>query len=383
MQTFSSELKRTVFDDYLPKPPDWRVPREEMTERFSWLRDMQGCRQDPVWHAEGDVWIHSAMVAQELANLIPWRQLPYDDRLALFMTAVMHDIAKPHCTTLEDGRIRSHGHARRGATMARRILWNLGVPFDLREKVCALIQFHMAPSKAYRDPKPYRKLIEASLRVENRLLHLFAQADVRGRIAPDLDEKLEEIDFFRELCRSRNCFIRPYAFPSDHTRIIYFQDVNRDPRYAVFDDTNGHTVTFMSGLPASGKDHWVRENANGHPVVSLDDLRKSMKVDPAKDQGRVIQAARALFREHLRANRSFIFNATNINCAMRSPFVQLAHDYKAKIRFACVEADPATIRARNNRRDRPVPDKVIGNMVGRWEIPDLTEGHQVEYVITC
>ncbi len=38
--------------------------------------------------------------------------------------------------------------------MARRILWELGAPFALREAVCGLIRYHQIPSSSSSAPTP-------------------------------------------------------------------------------------------------------------------------------------------------------------------------------------------------------------------------------------
>jgi len=75
---------------------------------------MRGCAQDAVFHAEGDVWIHTRMVCEAMAALPVWRALPEGDRQVVFAAAVLHDQAKPSCTREENGRITSRGHSVRG-----------------------------------------------------------------------------------------------------------------------------------------------------------------------------------------------------------------------------------------------------------------------------
>ncbi len=74
----------------------------------------------------------------------------------------------------------------------------------------------------------------------------------------------------------------------------------------------------MSGLPGSGKDTWICQNCPDHPVVSLDQLRQEMEIEPTDNQGQVAQAAKELCREHLRRGQSFVFNATNLLRATRN-----------------------------------------------------------------
>ena len=136
----------------------------------------------------------------------------------------------------------------------------------------------------------------------------------------------------------------------------------------------------MSGLPGAGKDFWVAENLAGLPVVSLDDLRRAMKVSPTDNQGPVVSKARELAREHLRARRPFVWNATNVSRQVRSLSVDLFAAYNARVRIVYVEAPEDRLYAQNRERDDAVPAEVIRKLTARWEVPDLTEAHRVEWV---
>ena len=65
----------------------------------------------------------------------------------------------------------------------------------------------------------------------------------------------------------------------------------------------------------STNSRWFRRLAASRhdlPVVSLDGVRGELDVDPADDQGEVVQVCRGRGRELLRSGRSFAFNATNL-----------------------------------------------------------------------
>src|SRR5258706_15964334 len=101
-----------------PAPPSWEVDWTAL-DRFPWIQAMRGVPQDPVHHAEGDVWIHTRMVAEALAALPAWRALDEDARATVFAGAVLHDVGKPACTrTGIDGKITSRGHSGYGAILA-------------------------------------------------------------------------------------------------------------------------------------------------------------------------------------------------------------------------------------------------------------------------
>jgi putative nucleotidyltransferase with HDIG domain len=353
-----------------------RVPWGEL-QAFDWVQALAGCIQDPIHHAEGDVWIHTRMVLEELLHMAAWRALGDRDRLAVWLGCLMHDIAKPRTTKVEeDGRITAKGHSRAGELMARKILWELGAPFALREEVCGLIRYHQVPFFLVGRSDASRMAAEISLATRCDLLALVAEADMRGRTCADAERILLDIDLFRELCREEVCFDAPRSFASPHTRVVYFRSEGRHPDVEAYDDTRTELV-LLCGLPGSGKDTYVREHFAGWPVVSLDDLREELDVEWTDNQGQVLQAARERAKQHLRRGERFVWNATNLTRQRRQAILQLAADYGARATIVYVESPAVELYAQNRARKDVVSEQVIRRMTSRWEVPTPTEAHEV------
>jgi predicted kinase len=364
-----------------PQPPCWQVDWAQLNERFAWVRSLAGCPQDPVYHAEGDVWVHTRMVAEALAGMPGWRSLPEGERQAVFAATLLHDVAKPVCTRPDpDGRVTSRGHSRRGAIMARQILWRLGVPFAVREQVAALVRHHQVPYYLVDRPDARRLAIAVSQTARCDRLALLAEADVRGRVCGDQQRLLDNIALFVEFCQEENCLSAPRMFASDHARFLYFRSAHRHPDAPAHEDFRAEVV-MMSGLPGAGKDTWVRNNLPRSPVVSLDAIRGDMDVDPADEQGQVINRAREQARDHLRGGQSFVWNATNLSRQLRAQCVQFFADYHARIRIVYVEASEERLLRQNRQRQIPVPQAVLERLLDRWEVPDMTEAHSIEWVV--
>jgi predicted kinase len=362
-----------------PAPPSWQVDWDALQE-YPWIRELADCPQDPHHHAEGNVWIHLRMVCEELAALPAWRALPEEERWAVSAAALLHDVAKPACTRTEpDGRVTSPNHSRKGAVLARRILWRLGVPLGLREQVCALVRHHQAPFHLLERDDCRRKTITVSQTARCDHLALLAEADARGRHSADRQRILDNIALFADYCREQGCLVRPRPFASEHARFVYFSDERRQPDAPAYDDCRTEVV-LLSGLPGAGKDHWARTNLPDWPVVSLDDLRAELEVSPTDTQGAVLSRARELAREHLRQARPFVWNGTNLSRQLRGECLRLFAAYKARIRIVYVEVSEATLLRQNRQRPSPVPEDVIERLLRRWEIPDLTEAHRVDRV---
>ncbi|MFO0585949.1 MAG: AAA family ATPase [Polyangiaceae bacterium] len=365
-----------------PAAPDYHVPWAEL-QVFDWVRALEACPQDAIHHAEGNVWIHTRMVLESLAGLPAYRALSAEEQAIVFVACLMHDIAKPQTTRVEDdGRITAKGHSRAGELLARRLLWEMGAPFEMREAVTGLIRHHQIPFYLIEREDAQRVAAEVSLACRPDLLALVAEADIRGRVCQDLQKVLDNIELFRAFCAEEGCLSGPRRFASPHTRVVYFraEGGGRHPDVEAFDDTLGEMI-MMCGLPGSGKDTYVRERLSGLPVVSLDDLRVEMDVDPTDDQGAVVQAGKERLREHLRRRERFVYNATNINRQRRTPVIALAADYGFRVRIVYCEAPRELLLAQNRARTARVPDAVIRRMSERWEVPSETEAHVVERVI--
>jgi predicted kinase len=370
------------FTALCPAPPRWSLDWAAIRDAFAFLRALEGVAQDPVHHAEGDVATHTRLATEALVALPAWRARPAGERVRLFAAVLLHDAAKAWTTRRDgDGRITAHGHSRGGDLHARRLLWELGAPVDWREHVAALVRHHQVPFWALERPDLDAIAFRVSLLARNDDLAMLAVADITGRVSADTARVLDAIALFEEYCAERRCLDRPRAFASDHARFSWFRHPNRDPDWAAYDDTEG-TVTVMSGLPGAGKDTWVHSYRDGQPVVSLDALRVSMGAAPTGAQGAVLAAAREQAREHLRAGRDFVWNATNVSRQMRSACIALAADYHSRVEIVSVEASPAALRARNAERDTPVPAPVVDRLADRWETPDVTEAHRVSWVVT-
>jgi predicted kinase len=366
---------------FVPKPPDYQLDWQALGDEFQWLQNMRGCPQDAIHHAEGDVWIHTRMVCEAMIASADWQARNETERAILFVAALMHDVAKPFCTRLEDdGRITSRGHSLQGEKLTREILWRMNVPFHLREQITALIRYHQTPFFLIEREDAGRNAFRVSQTVRCDLLAMVTKADALGRVCEDQQRLLDNITLFVEYCREKNCLDKSRPFPSDHSRFLYFHKEERDPDYLAFDDTRCEVV-LMSGLPGAGKDYWIQKNLPGWPVISLDNLRREMKIAPTDNQGRVIVRARELARQYLRKNENFVWNATNLSRQIREQSISLCAGYKARIRIVYIEPSAEKLTQQNRERPWSVPESAMQKMLARWEVPDLSEAHQVDWII--
>src|SRR5437870_2791595 len=89
-----------------------RLDWNEVAANFPPAAAMRACIQDPVFHAEGDVWTHTMMVGEALLSDPEFASLPRDRKVALALAALLHDVEKPATRAVEpfEGRERVTHH---------------------------------------------------------------------------------------------------------------------------------------------------------------------------------------------------------------------------------------------------------------------------------
>jgi tRNA nucleotidyltransferase (CCA-adding enzyme) len=152
---------------------------------FPELAALVGCPQEPEWHPEGDVWIHTLLVVDQARRRID--DLGRPAQVALMLGAVCHDVGKPPTTAFVDGRIRSMDHEQAGVAPATSLLDRLNVHsiggFDVRRHVLGMVAHHLKPLAFYKaEPRAgdgaFRRL---AAKVDLELLARLALSDCLGR----------------------------------------------------------------------------------------------------------------------------------------------------------------------------------------------------------
>jgi len=146
---------------------------------FPELAALIGVAQDPSWHPEGDVWNHTCasmdiFAAERLGNRA--------EDLIVGLAVLCHDLGKPATTHLQEGRIRSPGHAEEGVEATRSFLARLTARCGLTEAVVPLVREHGMPQALYEadaSDAAVRRLARRVGRID-RLVRV-ARADRLGR----------------------------------------------------------------------------------------------------------------------------------------------------------------------------------------------------------
>ena len=368
---------------------DWN--NIEQTALCRYEAELRQTQQSPVYHAEGDAYVHTMMVCDALKKMAEYKALNDRQQHILYVAALLHDIGKIHTTRYLDGDWHTPHHAPTGSRMARELLWkDYGMCgqqelMEIREAICLLIRYHSFPPIAIdRENTLLRlhRMAANSLLVPDfsvRLLCLLCKADMLGRQCSDQQEVLDKIALCEELAKEEGCYDEGYNFPSANIRRAFLAGRDVWKSQELFDDSWGEVI-LMSGLPGTGKDTWIQKNIPDLPMVSLDNIRRAHKIPPTADQGKIANLAREQTKEYLRRHQPFVWNATNITAQMRESLVSLFETYHAHIHIVYLETDWQTLIERNCSREAVVPQVVIEEMLGKMTPPEAFEARYVEWV---
>ncbi len=368
---------------------DWNKIEQTVLARYE--KALQQTPQSPVFHAEGDAYVHTVMVCNALKLLPEYRELTERQQHVLYVAAMLHDVGKIHTTRFVDGDWHSPHHSQTGSNMVRKLLWKdyelcgNGKLMEIREAICLLIRYHAFPPFAIERKNSQlllHRMAANGLLVPDfsiKLLCILCKADLLGRKCIDQKDVLDKIALCAELAKEEGCFDACYPFPSLNTQRAFLAGRGVWKDQMLYDDSSSEVV-LISGLPGTGKDSWIREKMPEMPMVSLDNIRRENKISPKAGQGLVVNLAREQAKDYLRRRQSFVWNATNISPLLRESLVSLFEAYHARVRIVYLETDWQTLHERNHSREEVVQQSVVEDMLGKIVLPEAFEARTVEWI---
>jgi tRNA nucleotidyltransferase (CCA-adding enzyme) len=231
MDDLAREICRAIPLDDLPAERIWSEIEKLLTARrpsigfnlaldlfvveklFPELNALVGCAQEPEWHPEGDVWVHTLQVIDRARTRID--DLARPQRIAVMLGAICHDFGKPATTAFIDGRIRSIDHEEQGVAPAARFLDRLNLSslegYDVRSQVLGITAQHLKPGMWFKVKNEvgdgaFRRLAQ---KVDLELLARVAKSDCLGREPGRFN--CDAMDWFVERARALGVEHRPPA----------------------------------------------------------------------------------------------------------------------------------------------------------------------------
>lgn len=142
-ERIEGELKKALLK--AERPSIFFEVLREMNQLDVWFPELKALidvPQNPVYHAEGDVWTHTMMVLDEAAKLRHRTANPFWFMLA----AITHDFGKAVCTEEKNGVLHAYQHEQKGLPIAKAFLRRITGETKLIEYVLNLTELHMKPN---------------------------------------------------------------------------------------------------------------------------------------------------------------------------------------------------------------------------------------------
>lgn len=388
---------------------------EKNGKDFPLLLKLEETEQDPEWHSEGNVFIHTNMVIDEMYAIFEEEELSLSDKYILLMSAIFHDIAKPLVSKWKEvrgvERLTARNHEYEGMSYLFYRFLEMEMDEEESKHILNLVGYHQLPKLlVVRDgsDKWDYKLLTNETRGE--LFYLLELADMRGRTAKDKEDQIEYIELFKMCAEDYDCFHTSSDLDkeleslfienfdcTDPLELSYLVGKTKkrlrdkeilDPLVAYqkyFEHKSNHaTLYLMCGLSGSGKTTTVNsliENNNVTTVIELDALRKKHDVkrnNRREVDGRVRQEAKELLKRALSNKESVVFDACNQRKDFRTQIADLAEEYFAKTVLVFVKTPVSQcIKNDRDRTIRTIGSDVIESQQRQFQYPEDSEFNEV------
>ncbi|NOZ90315.1 MAG: HD domain-containing protein [Epsilonproteobacteria bacterium] len=158
------------------------IKKLDILKYYPELKAIVGIPQSPRWHPEGDVWVHTMLAIDKMAEL---KTGDNKRDLKLMFAVLCHDFGKATHTQIEEDRISAKGHELAGVEPTKRFLYRLTDEHKFIDSVALLVEYHMVPSQYFRNRAKNKTIRKLSTKIDIKELVIVARADFLGRTTPE------------------------------------------------------------------------------------------------------------------------------------------------------------------------------------------------------
>jgi putative nucleotidyltransferase with HDIG domain len=180
------------------------LPSNNSDDLLNLVNTLKGVPQDPKYHPEGDVYVHTMEVVNNASEIATRENLDPKDRQVLMLAAMLHDVGKAAATQMQlqdastvhyrdydelqhgPAQIIAHGHDEAGINDIDTVLSRMNVDPTTRQQVKTLVSVHMYPGEIINSSSnvsnsSFRRLIKrlSEVGLNPSMLRYLHEADVR------------------------------------------------------------------------------------------------------------------------------------------------------------------------------------------------------------
>ncbi|MAW98057.1 MAG: hypothetical protein CMN72_00005 [Sphingomonas sp.] len=396
-------------NDILEQEIDCGKIIEIFGDQYPLFKQFVTTQQDPEWHAEGNVLVHTNMVIKEAYRLTKNESshLSNREKVILILSACFHDYAKPLCTQYREikgkERVVAPNHEFRGASL----LFNLDPPLDLEPadwlSVIQLTAYHHIPKLLVIKNKPKKDYFRLSRQVPSmELIYYLEMADMLGRTCNDKQDQIEILELFKieasELgiwnSDPYNEFINTIKenFPCQadefHQRVLEHAKIHlEEERIHMLEEEIPIAYNYMEqphvvilcGIAGSGKSTWANNNKTDYYHIEMDKIRDELSKGRSNqsNNSEVLRVAHEKLKCALRERKNVLWDATNYRYDFRKRIIETSVAYGAFTEIIVFQKPLSRLLKDNKSRKHSVPEEAINSMVLKFQMPEIGEAHKL------
>lgn len=156
---------------------------------FPDVENLKGVLQNPIYHPEGDAYIHTTLVLNYLNCM--------NTSFLCQIAGLFHDTGKAYCSKMDNGRIISYGHEKVSVEIAEKWMKQFKFSNDEIEYVLGIVANHMKFHQPGMSNATLRKLMVKPY-FDELILHVEADVDSASQYWTVINEYKERIEKLRE-----------------------------------------------------------------------------------------------------------------------------------------------------------------------------------------
>ena len=179
------EWKKLILKSKIPSIGLKFLRETQWIRYYPELENLIDTPQNPKWHTEGDVWIHTLHALDTFAK---HRIGQNTEDLIVGLGILCHDLGKPESTQIQDGKISSIGHEIKGIPKTESFLGRMTRQMNLINEVTILVEYHLRPIQLYQakaTDKAVRKLSSQVKRIDRLVRVAFANQNGRPHLSDE------------------------------------------------------------------------------------------------------------------------------------------------------------------------------------------------------
>lgn len=150
-------------------------------KHFPWIANLIDVQQDPIWHPEGNGFLHTAHVTDAAAMIARREDMNDSDRGEFVLAALCHDFGKVTTSQIIDNRWRAPGHDAAGVPLSDEFLKSINTPPDRISRILPLVAEHMCHIMVKPSPRVIRRLATRLYPATVQMWSWIVESDYSGR----------------------------------------------------------------------------------------------------------------------------------------------------------------------------------------------------------